>query len=127
MANHAESFQFNARFVWCYPCLLPRDSNLLFHGVHAFEVRQQQPAAMPLAHDHAVFLRVELSRRTDGFGREQYINRVRKIVEFVLLHGIETRIAAAGRNSVRDDLLRDRITRGSDGADAAAQITVFME
>ena len=60
MANHAESFHFNARFVRCYPCLLPRDRNLLFHGVHAFEVRQQQPAAMPLAHDHAVFLRVEL-------------------------------------------------------------------
>ena len=96
MANHAESFQFNARFVRCYPCLLPRDSNLLFHRVHAFEVRQQQPAAMPLAHDYAVFLRVELSRRTDGLGREQHIDRIRKIVELVLLHGVEARIAAAG-------------------------------
>ena len=103
MPHHLESLEgIGVRFP--DTAFFAGNVDLLLHCVHSVQIGQQQSAPVPITHDDAIPLRIQLIGRIHRFRPAQHIHTVFQLLQFVSPHGRESRIPGPGRHRILYDL-----------------------
>ena len=83
MAYDFKPLQLHMRIPLGDPRFALGDPDLLFHRVHAFEIRKKKPSLHALAHDHTVSLHIELVLGSDRFRLPEYVHIDLQLIQFL--------------------------------------------
>ena len=115
MAHDLEPFE-GAGFVLAQACFMAGDAQLLFNGIHAVKIRQQQSAFPSVTDDDAVALYVEHFGGIDRLRLAENVDADLKARKLIRGNGREARIVRTGAHCVLNDLLGNALAGRRDVA-----------